>query len=1012
MYDALGEENPPRIQKRGSHSPRIVFNLMGIPVQALLNTGSHATCISQIMFDRLENHSDENNKKDMLKVMPVSNLAITAAFGKRICKISKQVYLNINFDERDLETILLVVPGLAYDVILETDWLDEYAVNINYKNKTIIIKDREVCSLRISFDSQLPKIAYDLDIVPINNGIHLIESAQSSELNESVLTDDLENRFECILSKRFFNEFEGEQLSYVKVNAINKVVEQVNRIEGLGESEKRQLIEVIDEFPDVFSDELGALRNFELKLELSDSHPSIWTSYQIPIAYKPSVLKELKRLEKAKILKKASTPFCNPVRVVPQIDDTVRLCLDARRFNKYLINDNEGPPPITSLLQRHHGKTIFTTMDLLKGYHQIKLAEESMQYTGFVIEGQSYVFCRMPFGLKISGAIFIRAMNTVFDESFADVVMIYVDDILLASKNIQQHFRDLRRVCARLREVGLTVNLEKTTFCRREVSFLGFMLTPQGVKADPEKLRALQNIPEPTSRLELQRALRIFGNYRRFVVAYSTHLDSFRDLLNTKNRFKWTEYHTLEFRRLKESFVKVVSLDNYLPNKEFRIQTDASKKGISAILYQIDDQGDERIISVISRCLTGCEINYTATEIELLAIIFASIKFRMYLLGTFFHIITDHAALTFLIKTPHHNSRLIRWALFIQEYSFEIRHCSGRDNLVADYFSRVMPDIYSNEPDADVIASILAKYQDEFTGNLDRSKLKIGSINKIDIPELRHIKDWQQQDQQICDIINEVEREKMSEPYCVRDNVLYYKKRNDKMWKLVVPQELRKNLIDEVHERMGHLGTYKTYAGLSRTNYRRGIQMDVKKRVVTCDLCQRVKNQNYTMEGSYMHVNAEKPNELLCIDFYGPLPTSTAGVQYILVVLDAFSRLVTLYPMVKATTRGTIIKLTKYFEKHGIPRRILSDHGTQFTSHKYEAFLHENGVEKVWCSIRHPQSNPSERVMRELGRFFRTYCSDQHTRWARYINKIMDWVNLSVNCTTGYTPFELHYGIE
>lgn len=983
---------------------------MGIQIQALLDTGSHATCISQIMFDRLENHNNENKSKYLWKVMPVSNLAITAAFGKRICKIKKQVYVDINIDGRNLETILLVVPGLAYDVILGTDWLEEYAVIINYQNKSITLKDREICSPRVSFDSQLPRVAYDLDTVTVNNGIHLIESAQSADLNESLLSDNSEDRFECILSDGYFDDSDGKQLSYIRINAIHKVVEQVNGIESLSESEKKQLIEVIDEFPDVFSDELGALRHFKLKLELSDSHPSIRTSYQIPIAYKPGVLKELKRLEEAKVIKKAATPFCNPIRVVPKKDNSVRLCLDARRLNKYLINDNEGPPPIESLLQKHHGKTIFTIMDLLKGYHQIKLSEESMKYTGFVIEGQSYVFCRMPFGLKISGAIFIRAMNAVFDESFAEIVTIYVDDILLASKDVQQHFHDLRRVCRRLREVGLTVNLEKTTFCRREVPFLGFILTPQGVKADPEKLKALQNIPEPTSRLELQRVLGIFGYYRRFVVAYSTYLDSFRDLLNTKNRFQWTDYHSSEFRRLKESFIKVVALDNYLPNREFRMQTDASKKGISAILYQIDDQGDERIISVISRCLTSCEINYTATEIELLAIIVALIRFRMYLLGTFFHIITDHAALTFMIKTPYHNSRLIRWSLFLQEYSFDIRHCSGRDNLVADYFSRIMPDVYLNEHAADVIVSVLARYRDELAESSNTTELMVGSINKIDIPELGHIKSWQQKDQQIRDTIDEVNRKNLTEPYCVRDDVLYYKKRNDKTWKLVVPKELRKNLIDEVHERMGHLGAYKTYAELSRTYYWPGIQSDVKKRVVACDLCQRVKTQNFTMEGSYMHVRAKKPNELLCIDFYGPLPRSTAGVQYILVILDAFSRFVTLYPMVKATARMTTIKLAKYFETHGVPKRILSDHGTQFTSHQYGAFLLENGVEKVLCSIRHPQSNPSERVMRELGRFFRTYCSEQHTRWARYINKIMDWVNLSVNCTTRYTPFELQYG--
>lgn len=309
--------------------------------------------------------------------------------------------------------------------------------------------------------------------------------------------------------------------------------------------------------------------------------------------------------------------------------------------------------------------------------------------------------------------------------------------------------------------------------------------------------------------------------------------------------------------------------------------------------------------------------------------------------------------------------------------------------------------------------SCLIQFRDEVRQSSNIDQGVIGSTQKIDILELKQIIKWQKADKEISQIREMVNlKENDSHMYCIKDDILYYWRRIDKSWKLVIPYELRKKLIVEIHENMGHIGAYRTYAEISRTYYWSGIQRDVKKVVLVCDLCQWVKVSNQVMEGQYMHVTSNCPNELLCVDFFGPLPRSTGGVQYIFVILDAFSRFVTLYSMKRATTQVSIIKLQKYFAQHGTPQRVLSDHGTQFTSPKWNSFLNENGVGMTLCSIRHPQSNPAERVMRELGRFFRTYCDDQHTRWARYINKIAEWINAAVNCTTGYSPVELHYGVQ
>ena len=184
----------------------------------------------------------------------------------------------------------------------------------------------------------------------------------------------------------------------------------------------------------------------------------------------------------------------------------------------------------------------------------------------------------------------------------------------------------------------------------------------------------------------------------------------------------------------------------------------------------------------------------------------------------------------------------------------------------------------------------------------------------------------------------------------------------------------------------------------------------IKSIVLCCDVCQRVKHPNQNVTGKFLQVTSTKPNEMIAIDFYGPLVPSTGGVQYILVVLDVCSRLVTLYAMKKATTLATINRIKEYFQKIGKPSRILTDHGTQFTASKWTEFLRDNKIQPVFCSIRHPNSNPSERIMRILGQFFRIYCNEKHTSWAKYLNEINQYLNLVTHTTTGFTPHELHYG--
>ena len=224
----------------------------------------------------------------------------------------------------------------------------------------------------------------------------------------------------------------------------------------------------------------------------------------------------------------------------------------------------------------------------------------------------------------------------------------------------------------------------------------------------------------------------------------------------------------------------------------------------------------------------------------------------------------------------------------------------------------------------------------------------------------------------------------------------------------MIPRSIQKKLIDLKHENFGHIGVFKTWAILDQHFWWRGCRRMMKNQVKCCDLCQRVKDLNFSIAGSMKNVTAEKPNELVAVDCYGPLLRTIGGVEYIFAVFNIFSRLVTLYPIKNATTAATINRMRQYFQDVGVPLRVLSVYGSQYTSDRWINFLKDNKIEPIFCSIRHPESNPSERVMREL-RFFRSFCSDKHTAWARYVKDINTLLNFTLHTTTGYTPYELHF---
>ena len=448
--------------------------------------------------------------------------------------------------------------------------------------------------------------------------------------------------------------------------------------------------------------------------------------------------------------------------------------------------------------------------------------------------------------------------------------------------------------------------------------------------------------------------------------------------------------------------------------KTFYLQTDGSGVALGVELYQLLEDGEHGVIGFASRVLRGPELLYTVTEKELLAIIFGLQKYRTILLGHRLVIRTDHYALKFLKQCRLLNDRLTRWSLLLKEFDYEVEHIPGKQNVVADALSRYpyessgIPVRSHNSPvvatfsvnETEIISALfttsgmedLTKHfhnlrnlqlQDEFLGPLFLAKLQGKNLwgkNRLD----RLLK--------------------------VHENTLIFFHPSDGCPKLPLPEVLIDDVIQTFHEQYGHFGISKVLSLIRRYFFFPKMRARIERVVKSCDLCQRSKFPNRALSGEMHSVIAEKPGDLVTVDYYGPLPQSRSRVAYIFVVIDAFSKFVKLYPLRRAQAKISAKKIVDDFHRTLPVRVVLSDHGTQFQSKHWQETLKEWGIQPTLSSIRHPQSNPTERVMKELSRLFRAYCHDSHTNWYSILPNIELLFNVTPHLSTGFSPYEIISG--
>jgi len=438
--------------------------------------------------------------------------------------------------------------------------------------------------------------------------------------------------------------------------------------------------------------------------------------YPYPNGVADFVNKEITQLLKDGIIRPSRSAYNSPAWVVDKkgVDTNgnknKRLVIDFRKLNEKTIADRYPMPSIQMILANLGKAKYFTTLDLKSGYHQIYLAENDREKTAFSVNGGKYEFCRLPFGLKNAGSIFQRAIDDVLREQIGKICYVYVDDVIIFSETASEHVRHIDTVLQQLYEANMRVSKEKTNFFKESVEYLGFVVTSEGARTDPEKVKAIQDYIEPKNLYALRSFLGLASYYRVFIKDFASIARPLTDILKGENgtvskhmsrkiAVEFDESQRDAFNRLRNILASEDVMLMYPDfKKPFDLTTDASANGIGAVLSQ-----GGRPITMISRTLKTCESHYATNERELLAIVWALGKLQNYLYGTReLHIFTDHQPLTFAVSEKNTNAKIKRWKAFIEEHNAKLHYKPGKENLVADALSRQELNALQDEPHSDI----------------------------------------------------------------------------------------------------------------------------------------------------------------------------------------------------------------------------------------------------------------------------------------------------------------------
>lgn len=834
------------------------------------------------------------------------------------------------------------------------------------------------------------------------------------------------------------------EIKKLKCNSCNNIIIRNNH---LNDEEKRNLQLVLDDFPAIFQEpnsKLTFTTKVKATIRTTDNNPVYIRSYPYPYGLKDEVENQIKKMLYDGIISPSRSPYNSPLWVVNKKLDAsgkrkYRIVIDYKSLNNKTIADKYPMPEITAVLSDLKNNNYFTTLDLAMGFYQIQLKNEDREKTAFSVNNGKYEFSRLPMGLKNAPSIFQRVMDDVLREYIGKICHVYIDDIIVFGKNQEQHANNLRIVMKALSDANFKIQPDKSEFFKKQVEFLGFTVSSDGIKPSQSKIVALLEYPEPTNLKELRSFLGLSSYYRRFVIDYAKLARSLTKLLkredgqgqigknlSKKYKINFNKEQRETFLKLKKTLTSEDVLIYPDFSKEFNLTTDASDYAIGAVLSQ-GPIGKDRPITFISRTLNSAEENYAVNEKEMLAIIWSLQKLRNYLYTARINIVTDHQPLTFALSHKNTNSKMKRWKSILEEYDYALIYKPGSTNVVADALSRYpvslnTTTIHSSlEDDSKLIMSTEAPinsfknqifitldknneylHEQPFSG-VQRHKIKIKDLSRETFVQII-------QNYFHASIINGIfcseeimgPLQTVYKDICTKLRARY----SQKCLIDIVSEDEQRNIIFDEHKR-AHRNYDENKLQISRIYYWPKMGAIIKQQVQKCQTCQIAKYTRHPDKPEFQEV---------------PIPTHSAQIfqidlftierEWFITLIDSFTKFAMLAPI---KSRAIVDIKRPFFEilnRISKPEMIVIDNEPSLKSSIIRSKLQDFNITIYETPTGKSEVNGQiERLHSTLIEIYRCLKTDGNKDSVKTrLRLCVDKYNNTIHSVISMTPYEALFG--
>ena len=841
--------------------------------------------------------------------------------------------------------------------------------------------------------------------------------------------------------------------------------------------EQNRLKKLLIKYQDCFASHEFDMGNFSAvkhRIDTGENEPVALPLRRCPIHFAQEEKDHLDEMLKHNIIRPSQSEWAAAPVLLRKKNNKIRYCLDFRRLNSVTKKDVFPLPNMGECIDSLDGNQWFSKMDANSAYYQIEIDEADRAKTAFRTKYGLFEFNRMPFGLVNAPSTFSRAVGLVMAGLTWEIVLAYLDDLLILGRSTEEHFDNLETVLMRFRQFGLKLKPSKCEFFKKSVEFLGRLVSCDGTTLTDHSKDTIREWTVPDSTKSLQRLLGMANFNRDYIRDYAVVTEPLYKVLRAR-KFFWNSPQQEAFENLKKLLVSPAILAIPSPGRQFILDTDSSDYASGAVLLQKDQEGKERVIAYGSFSLTRAQRRYCTTKKELLAIVRFCHHWRHYILGVEVICRSDHKALSWLTNFRNIQGQLARWLEELSRYNLVIEYKPGRELAHADALSRLNSDTCPVQIDVSDLpcggCSVCQRLHNKWKQWFQRvdyvEELSEKTVNQISVSQrsgqdelvvsgmsilVRRIsvvsdremevvlgpselvRSQQRSDPNFAFIIAWLENGIVPDEAMVKlagveprfywnfrhffflvDHILYMKGAEDRDV-LVVPTSMREEVLRLCHDvaSAAHQGQGRTKERIKQSFFWYKMATDVKQYVAGCHVCNKNKASNRKNKFPLVQNHAGLPLEKVHVDFIGPLPESARGNRHILVLIDQFTKWIEVVPLPDQTASVTARAVVdNFFSRFGSAAQMVTDQGTNFESALFKQLCRLLGIHKSRTTSWRPSANGQvERHNRTLKNAIRCYVSKYQLDWDVNLPLIASAIRASVNSSTGYTPNRLMLGRE